>query len=95
MLAKQLMSDWPVERWCNRRVVVGVSGGADSVALLVAMHALAPSGDRLTVAHLNHGWRGRESDEDAQFVEQLCARLDRPLITQVLSKSRQQSFVSE
>lgn len=57
-------------------VVVGVSGGPDSVALLHALVGLkAHFGYRLHVAHLNHGLRGRQSDLDAEFVRDLAARL--------------------
>ncbi len=53
-------------------VVVGVSGGGDSMALLAALRALPMRHDfplRLHVAHLNHGLRGAASDRDAAFVE--------------------------
>jgi tRNA(Ile)-lysidine synthase len=56
-------------------LVVAVSGGADSVALLRALALLRheqPIG-RLVIAHLNHGLRGAESDE--KFVRTLHARL--------------------
>jgi len=60
-------------------VALGVSGGADSVALLRALHELAdPLALRLTVAHFNHGWRGAESDADEAFVAGLAARLGLP-----------------
>jgi len=50
-------------------VLMGVSGGADSMALFQAMAALSGDLDiRLGVAHLNHCLRGRESDQDEQFV---------------------------
>lgn len=78
-----MLADWPVERWQGRRLVVGVSGGADSVALLLALHELA-SPDQLVVAHLNHGWRGLESDGDAAFVVKLCAELNRECVTGLL-----------
>ena len=78
-----LISDWPEAAWRDRRVVLGVSGGADSIALLLAMHEVAMPG-RLVVAHLNHGWRGAESDGDADFVAELCARLDRACVVQLL-----------
>lgn len=52
--------------------LVGVSGGADSVCLL---HALAASGLKVVAIHLNHGWRGAESDADEAFVRDLCAIL--------------------
>lgn len=57
------------------RVLVALSGGADSVALLHLLHALAPTFP-LTVlaAHLDHGMR-LESSADADFVRSLCARL--------------------
>jgi tRNA(Ile)-lysidine synthase len=61
------------------RVVVAVSGGADSVALLHALHSLRDElGISLHVAHLNHGIRGKEADEDAAFVAELAARLSIP-----------------
>jgi tRNA(Ile)-lysidine synthase len=58
------------------RVLVAVSGGADSTALLCILHALAPEiGIKLAVAHLNHGLRGRAADGDARFVERMAGRL--------------------
>jgi len=58
------------------RVLVAVSGGPDSVALLAVLHALQGRlGITLMVAHLDHGLRGEESKQDAQFVRQLCDRL--------------------
>jgi tRNA(Ile)-lysidine synthase len=61
------------------RVVVAVSGGPDSVALLHALHSLRDElGISLHVAHLNHGIRGKEADEDAVFVAEMAARLDIP-----------------
>lgn len=60
----------------GRRVVVAVSGGADSVALLYLLHELSASwGFRLTVAHLDHGLRGGESAADADFVALFAGRL--------------------
>ncbi len=61
-------------------VVVGVSGGADSVCLL---HILAKSrqrlGIRLHVAHLNHQIRGVESQADSEFVSDLAGSLGIPV----------------
>ncbi len=55
-------------------VIVGVSGGADSLCLLHLLRNLAPAlGIRLHVAHLNHGLRGAEADADAAFVATLAA----------------------
>ena len=53
--------------------IVAVSGGADSVALLRALHAegFGP----LVVAHFHHGLRGAEADTDAAFVRELASAL--------------------
>ncbi len=62
------------------RLCVALSGGADSVALLLTLHAARESlGIGLTAVHLHHGLRGIEADADQRFVEDLCARLDTPL----------------
>lgn len=58
-------------------ILVGLSGGADSVAL---MHALLDLRARFEVqigaAHLNHRIRAHESDRDEAFVREMCARLE-------------------
>ena len=56
-------------------LLVGVSGGADSVALLSVLIEL---GCRPHVCHLNHQLRGADSDADAEFVRQLAARYGLP-----------------
>ena len=54
------------------RLVVAVSGGPDSVALLACLVALSTRWNwEISIGHVNHGLRGTESDEDAAFVEQL------------------------
>lgn len=56
------------------RLAVGVSGGADSVALLRALVEAAPEiGLVLSVAHVHHGIRGTDADADAEFVAALAA----------------------
>jgi len=63
----------------GEHVLVALSGGADSVATLAALVRLAPRlGVRLSAAHVHHGLRGREADEDAAFAERLAAELDVP-----------------
>jgi tRNA(Ile)-lysidine synthase len=57
------------------RVLVAVSGGPDSVALLAVLLKLRKRlGVELAVGHLNHGLRGAAADEDEQFVRQLAKR---------------------
>ena len=63
-----------------RGLLVGLSGGPDSVALLLVAHEWAQtSGSPVAAAHLNHRLRGREADLDQQFCRELCARLGLPL----------------
>jgi len=63
-------------------VVIGVSGGPDSVALLHVLFLIAPRFSlKLGVAHLNHCLRRNDSDKDAQFVEVLAKRYDLPCYT--------------
>jgi tRNA(Ile)-lysidine synthase len=62
-----------------QQVGVAVSGGADSVCLLHALLELAPRWDlHLSVLHLDHGLRGEESRQDAEFVRGLANRLGLP-----------------
>jgi len=56
---------------------VGVSGGADSVALLRLVMQLRPDVG-VHVVHLNHETRGKESEGDAEFVEQLARKFSLP-----------------
>lgn len=61
------------------RIAVGVSGGADSVALLRFLAALRPQfGLDLVVCHIHHGLRGAEADRDECFVRALAEQLGLP-----------------
>ena len=61
-------------------VIAAVSGGADSIALLFALFLLREEwGITLEAAHFNHCLRGEESNRDARFVEDFCARYGIPL----------------
>ncbi|HKP51557.1 MAG TPA: tRNA lysidine(34) synthetase TilS [Chloroflexia bacterium] len=61
-------------------LVVGVSGGTDSLALLYALYALRGEEARATlhVAHLEHGFRGEEGKADAAFVAEVATALGLP-----------------
>lgn len=73
-------------------VLIGVSGGPDSVALLSVLTALAPKYSlRLGVAHINHCLRGAASDQDERFVESLARENDMPCyIRRIDMRSRQE-----
>lgn len=65
-------------------IIIGLSGGPDSVALLYGLMALQSAGTihALTAAHLNHGLRGAEADRDEAFVRDLCAHLRIELVVE-------------
>jgi tRNA(Ile)-lysidine synthase len=77
-LERALADRWPPESWRAEGMLVGVSGGADSVALLRGLAAQRGGPGRLLAAHFNHALRGEESDRDEQFVVELCQRLGVP-----------------
>ncbi len=61
------------------RVVVGISGGADSVALLHCLAKGLPQYRlKLVACHVNHRLRGAESDRDEAFVRSLCSQYEIP-----------------
>jgi len=77
---RNLITEWrrlelPFE---NATVVVAVSGGADSVSLLLGLNELKKAAKlnlKIVAAHLNHQLRGVESDVDEQFVKHLTTEL--------------------
>ena len=74
-LEERVAQDWPPRVWQDVPVMVAVSGGADSVALLRILERLRPPAARLWVAHFHHGLRGADADADEQFVAALADRL--------------------
>ena len=66
----------------EERVCVALSGGADSVSLLMALCSVKDDlGVEVCACHLNHGLRGADSDSDEQFCRELCGSLNVPLYT--------------
>ena len=65
-------------------VLMGVSGGPDSVALVHILRALAPRyGLKLAIAHLNHGFRGNASNSDQAFVTALSKKFQMPFYVEM------------
>ena len=65
----------------NAKIIVGLSGGADSVALLHVLCSLKEEfGWNMTAVHIHHGLRGKEADGDAAFAEEFCAKLGVPCL---------------
>ncbi|MBR2045093.1 MAG: tRNA lysidine(34) synthetase TilS [Agathobacter sp.] len=78
MLLKKVQKQ--IQKWNmiepGDRIIVGVSGGADSVALLLLLQDLREELEfSLEVIHVEHGIRGDESKEDEIFVEKMCGYL--------------------
>lgn len=63
----------------HEAILVAVSGGADSVALLDILCRVVPPDCQVVAVHLDHGLRGRESAADRAFVKRLCTRYGIPL----------------
>ncbi len=81
LLMKEIVAK--VIKYCNShdllhagdRVLLAVSGGPDSTALLHIMHAMRKIYDlHIEVAHLEHGMRGETSKDDQRFVAELCKK---------------------
>lgn len=61
----------------DARLLVALSGGADSVALLLALTKML-SANQIVACHVNHRLRGAEAERDARFCRSLCERLSVP-----------------
>ena len=80
-------------------VIVGVSGGADSLCLLHVLNTLKNElSIKIVAVHLNHQFRGVEADKDAEFVEQTCIAWDIPYVIRTFDVSayaKEQGLSSE
>ena len=67
------------QRLTNCTIVIAVSGGPDSSVLLHSLVSLRRQLNlKLHIAHLEHGIRGKEGEEDARYVEETCQTLGLP-----------------
>jgi tRNA(Ile)-lysidine synthase len=96
--ARRLLQEWrerlalPISS--GERVVVAVSGGADSTALLLAFDELMRTGRMaltLKVAHLDHGLRGEAGASDARWVEELARELGYEVVVRRATVGRRAS----
>ncbi len=79
--ARKFLTEWrklglPFE---NETFIAAVSGGADSVALLLVLHELRERTklkNRFVIAHFNHNLRGEESEKDVEFVRSLTTKFN-------------------
>lgn len=87
LILQSIESAWPASRYRDLGVVVGCSGGADSVSLVHALEQLrherrsSPTPPRgfLRIAHFNHKLRGAHSEADEDFVRELARTLELPI----------------
>lgn len=65
--------------------LVGFSGGWDSMCMLHILNGLSKEeGFRLVAAHLNHNWRGDESDREEERCKDFCDKFEIPIVTKTL-----------
>jgi tRNA(Ile)-lysidine synthase len=71
----------------NENVVVALSGGPDSTALVITLSQIAPAmGLQLIVAHFNHGLRGHEADEDERSARRLTKKMGLSFVSRKMDK---------
>jgi tRNA(Ile)-lysidine synthase len=79
----------------GERVVVALSGGPDSTALLIVLTAIAQEQDLiLIIAHFNHGLRGAESDEDEKFSRDLSEKMGFAFVSGKMDQRKGQKGMS-
>ena len=83
----------------NDHIIVGVSGGADSICLLYFLNSIKNDFNlKITAVHINHCMRGEESDEDNRFVVDFCKSINIPINVfsfDIYSKAKEESITTE
>ena len=76
-ITDKVLHEFPLEKWAQHPIILGISGGPDSVTLLRIAAEISQQipNTRLIAAHANHKLRGPESEEDQRFVQTLCEHL--------------------
>jgi tRNA(Ile)-lysidine synthase len=85
IFSRKLLGEWRRLKLAQTAepIIVGVSGGADSAALLLALDELVQAGKlkvQIVVAHLNHKLRGADAEADALWVAALAEKLGHPAV---------------
>ena len=71
---KQYINKWHMLK-SEDKVIVGVSGGADSICLVLMLLELRKAiGFEMVAVHVNHGLRGEEADDDQEYVKHFCEK---------------------
>ena len=83
----------------NDHIIVGVSGGADSICLLHFLYSIKDKFNlKMTAVHINHCMRGEESDEDNKFVVDFCNNINIPIKVfsfDIYKKSKEENISNE
>lgn len=83
----------------NDHIIVGVSGGADSICLLHFLYSIKDKFNlKITAVHINHCMRGEESDEDNKFVVDFCNNINIPIKVfsfDIYKKSKEENISNE
>ena len=76
--ALQIIKEYSLEKKISGGVLIGFSGGADSVMLLSVLKKYAEEhgGIKLVAVHVNHMIRGAEAERDEDFSREFCGQLD-------------------
>jgi len=80
-LEREFLQSKRLARWADSGILLAVSGGADSTAMLrcfVASLQTRNAFGKIHIAHVNHAMRGNDSDDDALFVRQLAEHFGLP-----------------